>query len=130
MTQMPPEYPQPQYGQQPQQYAPQQPQQPVAYPTGYSEPKPLAVNTTLKDTNTYALVAIILAFIVPIAGIIFGHIGLSQIKRNGDTGRGLALTALIYGYCVAALGIIFFITYIGFIIMVISAATSAGSYYY
>ncbi|MFC5337799.1 DUF4190 domain-containing protein [Leucobacter denitrificans] len=130
MTTTPPEYPQ-------QQYAPQTPQasqaygqQPLNYASGYAEQKPLPTNTTVKDTNTYSLVAVILAFIVPLAGIIFGHIGLSQIKRTGDAGRGLALTALIYGYCVFALGLIFFVTYIGFIVMIISAAAGAGSDYY
>ncbi len=142
MSTTPPEYPQPQYTPQaaqasqapqaPQVYGQQQAygQQQVGYPSGYTEQKPLPVNTTLKDTNTYSLVAVILAFIVPIAGIIFGHMGLSQIKRTGDAGRGLALTALIYGYCVFALGLIFFVTYIGFIIMIIGAAANAGSYYY
>ncbi|MFF8816627.1 DUF4190 domain-containing protein [Leucobacter sp. NPDC015123] len=85
--------------------------------------------TTVKDTNTYALVAIILAFIAPIAGIIFGHLGLNQIKRTGDAGRGLALTAVIYGYCTIALGVLFVVMYIGFIVMIIGAAAS-GSYYY
>lgn len=127
MSTTPPEYPQhEQYGQA-QQYAPQ-PQQPIAYPTGYAEQKPLPTNTTVKDTNTYALVAIIITFMVPIAGIIFGHMGLNQIKRTGDAGRGLALTALIYGYSVAALGLIFFVSYIGIIFMVIGTAANMGSY--
>lgn len=59
-------------------------------------------------TNTFAVIAVILAFVQPIAGIIFGHISLSQIKRNGDAGRGLALTGLILGY-VSLVSIIFFV---------------------
>ncbi|KAM9866411.1 hypothetical protein ACIFOC_00615 [Leucobacter aridicollis] len=96
-----------------------------AYPAQGATPQ----RTTVKDTNTYALVAIVLAFIAPIAGIIFGHLGLNQIKRTGDAGRGLALTAVIYGYCAIALGVLFVVMYIGFIVMIVGAAAS-GSYYY
>jgi Domain of unknown function (DUF4190) len=30
-------------------------------------------------------------------GIIFGHIALSQIKRTGEVGRGLAISGLVIG---------------------------------
>lgn len=124
MTMTPPEY-------NPNQAAPSAPTAPApnyaAYSPSYSTEKPLPVNTKVADTNTFALVAVILAFIVPIAGIIFGHMGLNQIKRTGDAGRGLALTALIYGYSVFALGALFFITYIGFIFVMIGSVASMGS---
>lgn len=38
-----------------------------------------------------------------IFGIIFGHIALSQIKRTGDDGRGLAIAGLIVSYTTLAL---------------------------
>lgn len=113
----------PVYGQQQQQ--PQQQPQPYAPVPAYAQAKPLPTNTTLADTNAYALVAIILAFIVPIAGIVFGHLGLGQIKRTGDAGRGLALTALIYGYSVLALGVLFVIFYIGFFFVMFGAIASS-----
>ena len=100
------------------------------YVAPYVEPARRPVATTLKDTNTYALVAVILAFLSPIAGIIFGHLGLNQIKRTGDAGRGLALTAVIYGYCAIALGILFVVLYIGVIAVAIGAASSSGYYSY
>lgn len=106
-----------------------------AYAAQYSYPVQAAtysvrapVSTTVKDTNAFALVSIILTFMVPLAGIIFGHLGLNQIKRTGDGGRGLALTAVIYGYCMFALGLLFAIIYIGFISVAIGAMSS-GSYY-
>ena len=37
-------------------------------------------------TNTLAIVALILGILVPIGGIICGHIALGQIKRTGETG--------------------------------------------
>ncbi|MGO3146714.1 MAG: DUF4190 domain-containing protein [Leucobacter sp.] len=127
MSTTPPEYPQQVQPQPPQ--LPQQAQYNGTYPGTYTQQKPMPTKTTAADVNTYALVSIILTFLVPIAGIIFGHLGLSQIKRTGDAGRGLALTAVIYGYCVAALGAIFFITYIGLFVMLIGTAASAGTYY-
>lgn len=144
MTSTPPAYPsqpqaQPQAPQaQPQQahYAPQG-QAATVYqgqPANYTPAvKPLPTNTTAKDTNTYALVGVILTFIMPLAGIIFGHMALSQIKRTGDAGRGLAMTAVIYGYaCFVTVGL-FLILYVGFIIFAINMAISAangGSGYY
>lgn len=100
------------------------------YVAPYAAPARQPVATTVKDTNTYALVAVILAFIAPLAGIIFGHLGLNQIKRTGDAGRGLALTAVIYGYCAIALGILFVVLYIGVIAVAIGAASSSGYYSY
>ncbi len=72
--------------------------------------------TTLAYTNTFALISIITAFISPIAAVVFGHLALGQIKRNGDAGRGLALTGLIIGYsyfAFIALFIIFYLSIIG-----------------
>lgn len=151
MTSTPPAYPsQPQqpYAQQqpalPHAQQPTQPQQqyggrqaPVApayqgQVAGYAPVKPLPTNTTVKDTNTYALVSVILTFIVPLAGIIIGHMALAQIKRTGDAGRGLALTAVIYGYACFVSVALFLIFYIGFIIWAVGMAMSAstgGGYY-
>ena len=39
-----------------------------------------------------------------VAGIITGHVALSQIKRTGERGAGLALTGVILGYGYLALG--------------------------
>lgn len=49
-------------------------------------------------TNVLAIVALIAAFVVPLAGIICGHIALGQIKRTGEAGHGLALWGTILGY--------------------------------
>jgi len=57
-------------------------------------------------TNTVSIVAIVLGFVVPIGGIIAGAIGLSQIKRTGEKGRGLALTGIIAGSVLTVLGVL------------------------
>ncbi|WP_024356816.1 DUF4190 domain-containing protein [Leucobacter chironomi] len=100
-------------------------QQQAAPQTAY-RPQP-AVATTLGATNTYAVLAVIFGFLVPIAGIVFGHMGLSQIKRTGDAGRGLALTGMIVGYAYFAFIAIFLVVYIGFIAMMFAAMGTAFS---
>jgi hypothetical protein len=73
------------------------PSAPVTPPPAYS-----AAGAVGPKTNTLAIVAIILGFLIPIGGIITGHIALSQIKKTGEAGRGLALTGTIVGYVFTA----------------------------
>jgi peptidyl-prolyl cis-trans isomerase B (cyclophilin B) len=62
--------------------------------------------------NIMALVGFILSLsglvvgITVIPGIVFSHIGLSQIKRTGESGRGFALTGLVVGYCLVGLSVL------------------------
>lgn len=58
-----------------------------------------------------AVVALIMGLTVAPLGIIFGHIGLSQIKRTGEGGRGLAVAGLVLGYLGLALSIALIIVY-------------------
>lgn len=60
-------------------------------------------------TNTMAILAIIFGFFGGILGIVFGHIALSQIRRTGEGGRGLAITGLVFGYIGVGLTIILLI---------------------
>jgi len=72
----------------------QQPQQPGYYPPPYPPPR---------QTNTMAIAALICSFVVAPAGIVLGHIALSQIRRTGEEGKGLAIAGLIIGYISTAL---------------------------
>ncbi|MFT4232182.1 MAG: DUF4190 domain-containing protein [Leucobacter sp.] len=119
---------QPAYTRPGQQY--QQPvhQQQYAAPGYAAAPAaPQSTATTVGQTNTYALLAIVLAFLAPIAAIVFGHLGLGQIKRTGDAGRGLALTGLIIGYSYFAFLALFIVVYVGLIFTMIGAIGSAAS---
>jgi peptidyl-prolyl cis-trans isomerase B (cyclophilin B) len=49
-------------------------------------------------TNGLAIASFVLAFFVSLLSIIFGHVALSQIKRTGERGRGLALAGLWISY--------------------------------
>ena len=57
-------------------------------------------------TNVLAIVSLVSAFFVSLAAIITGHIALSQIKKTGEQGRGLAIAGLIIGYVGLVIGII------------------------
>ncbi|MGN6444442.1 DUF4190 domain-containing protein [Amnibacterium sp.] len=63
-------------------------------------------------TNALAIVALILGIVVPIGGIICGPIALGQIKRTGESGRGLAMAGLIIGIVLTLLGLIITIAWI------------------
>jgi peptidyl-prolyl cis-trans isomerase B (cyclophilin B) len=71
-------------------------------------------------TNTMAIVSLILAFIVPIAGAIVGHIAINQIKRTGEGGHGLALAGVIVGWVYTGLTVLFVIGYGIFLAVVFS----------
>jgi len=45
---------------------------------------------------TYSLILSVLG--IGLAGVIFGHIGLSRVARTGEGGRGLAIAGLVIGY--------------------------------
>lgn len=53
--------------------------------------------------NTLAVVGFVLSFFFSVPGIVCGHIALSQIKRTGERGRGLAIAGLVIGYLGLAL---------------------------
>jgi peptidyl-prolyl cis-trans isomerase B (cyclophilin B) len=110
-----------------------QPDEPTAAPRPASEtpgytaaPGYTPGYTPAPKTNVLAIVAIILGFIVPIGGIITGHIALSQIKKTGESGHGLALTGTIVGYVLSAAWIAFWIVYIVVILGAIAVGTSDG----
>jgi hypothetical protein len=77
-----------------------------------------------QKTNTLSIVALILGFLVPIGGIITGHIALGQIKKTGEAGHGMALAGTILGYVFSVGWIIFWIFYI----VVIVSVASIGHY--
>ncbi|HTQ16383.1 DUF4190 domain-containing protein [Mycobacterium sp.] len=95
-------------------------------------PGPYPPYPVSRPTNTMAIVALVSSLLVAPLGIIFGHISLSQIKRSGEDGRGLALAGTIIGYVAtafAALGIIFMIVVMGVMTAAIHDAGRGHHYY-
>jgi len=60
-------------------------------------------------TNLTAILALVFCVGGGLVGVIFGHIALSQIKRTGERGRGLALAATILGYMGLAVWVLWFL---------------------
>ncbi|MFT4230796.1 MAG: DUF4190 domain-containing protein [Microbacterium sp.] len=113
--------------------APAQPAYPAPSP-GYSAPPPYGAAApypqagyggypTAPKTNTLAIVSLVssiagitvIPFIGSIVGVITGHMSLSQIKRNGEGGRGLALGGTIVGWVGLALSVVAVIAMLAFI---------------
>ena len=74
-------------------------------------------------TNTFAIVSLVTSFFVAILGIIFGFLALSQIKKSGESGRGLAIAGIIIGF----VGVGFWIIWIIVIVAFGALAAATGS---
>ena len=49
-------------------------------------------------TNALAIVALVLGIFGGVLAIPVGHVSLNQIRRSGESGRGLAVAGLVLGY--------------------------------
>ncbi len=86
---------------------------------------PVAVGA---KTNTLAIVGFILAFVVTVAGIVVSFIALSQIKKTGEGGHGLALAGVILGFVFSLFWVIYFVVIIGALIFSSAATASLSGY--
>lgn len=105
-------------------------QNPNSYPAAPPAPAaPYAPYPAQKSgTNVLAIIALVGAFVFPLAGVICGHIALSQIKRTGESGRGLAIAGLIIGYVyIAFIVLAIILTVVG---ALFAASTGYSSYSY
>jgi len=134
---------QPQYASQEQPPYPQQAQQPYAptpvvqpqYAQGQYAQNPYGAayvqQTTVivgpPRTNTLSIVAFISVWFVSLLGLILGHVALSQIKRSGEGGHGLALAAVIIGYVALGLTVLIVVGYIVFVLVLLGTVASVGS---
>jgi hypothetical protein len=105
--QAPPQYQMPQY-QASQYQAPPQYQMPGApapqpYPPGYWQSGPYQPVQPQRGTDGLAIASMVLGifwvwWIGSILAVIFGHVALSRIAREGKAGRGMAIAGLVLGY--------------------------------
>jgi hypothetical protein len=88
--------------------APEYPHGQPAYgqPPAYGQGAPGYPPAGPQKTNTMAILGLVFAFIFQPLGIIFSAIGLSQIKKSHEKGRGLALTGLILSIVFLILGLV------------------------
>ncbi|AZC13840.1 DUF4190 domain-containing protein [Microbacterium sp. ABRD28] len=83
-------------------------------------------------TNVLAIVSlissiasfVILPFIGSLVGVITGHMALSQIKRTGEQGRGLALAGTIVGYVGLGFILLFVLFFLSFLPLIIGSAST------
>ncbi|WP_150307909.1 DUF4190 domain-containing protein [Planctomonas psychrotolerans] len=74
----------------------------MTYPADqYPAPRgelPYAGYPPVRPTNVLAIIALVVAFFLPPAAIVCGHLALGQIRRTGEAGNGLAMAGLVLGY--------------------------------
>lgn len=108
---------------------------PPAQPVYPAYGQPAASGYYAPPTNTLAIVGMVLSLVgiligvTAIVGAILGHVALGQIKRTGEGGRGMALTAVIAGWVVTGLWLLFWIAYIVIIVIFLGYASSTGYQY-
>ncbi|UFS57997.1 DUF4190 domain-containing protein [Subtercola endophyticus] len=85
-----------------------------------------------EKTNVLAIVSLVLGivsyftgFFLAIGAVITGHIALSQIKKTGGKGRGMAIGGLILGYVSIVAGII--VTILVIVLIIAAGATTAAN---
>ena len=78
--------------------------------------QPAAAPAPAEKWNVLSIIAFIIVFFgFSLVSIILGFIGLNQIKKTGERGRGLALWAIILGFVSIVIGIIFWIVFVAVI---------------
>jgi hypothetical protein len=70
---------------------------PVGALGGFPPPPPAEdwAGEPASGTNTMAVLGLVFAFLVPVLGVVFSAVGLSQTRRRGQDGRGLAVAGLV-----------------------------------
>lgn len=76
--------------------------------------------TAPASKNTLSIVAFVLSLIgFNVIAVILGFVGLSQIKKNGQSGRGFAIAAVVIGLLSIVIGVIV-------VVAAVTAAAQAG----
>jgi hypothetical protein len=81
-------------------------------PAGVTAPPAAIMHTAMTGTNIMAVLALVFGLLGSVLGIVFGHIALSQMRRTGQSGHGLALAGLLIGYIELAFWLVLFIVFV------------------
>jgi hypothetical protein len=99
---------------------PNEPQEPRPEPAAEQAPAPQPQasvdRTQLPPFNLMAIIAFVGAFIIPVVGIVCGHITLAEYRKGlPERGREYALAGLILGYIFTAIWVVLAIIWIIFV---------------
>lgn len=67
--------------------------------------------TKVQLNNTMAIVGFVMSFFQPTIGLIFSIIGMNQIKKTNEPGKGFALAGIIISAVELVLVLLFLIIY-------------------
>jgi hypothetical protein len=87
---------------------------------GYGYPRPQDTNGFAIASLVCSLAGILVWFLGPLLGIVFGLVALKQIPRLGQGGRGLAIAGVSVGTIVLLLNVLF-------VIAAVTTGPSGGS---
>lgn len=96
--------------------------------TVYVQPVHVQAPPAPPATNDMAIVGFIMAFVMPILGLVFSVLGLKKAK-SGAPNRGLALAGVIVSSVYLAIGVLAALLYIVWFMFVFWVIGSAGSTY-
>ena len=72
----------------------------------YPAPPIIWAPTTARPVNAFATLSVVFAFLFAPAGAVFGHLGLSQVRRTGERGRERALIGLTLSYAITLIAVV------------------------
>jgi K+-transporting ATPase c subunit len=91
---------------------------------------PAPQNNQPSGDSALPVLALILAFIFPIAGAIIGHVALGQMNKGQivDTNRGLAKAGVIVGWVFTGLYVLFVAFWVALTIFAFNSGYDLGDY--
>jgi hypothetical protein len=109
--------------------APGNPAQPAPAYAQPGYPQPYAQQVPSEKYNVLSIVSLVTSVLgISLAGIITGHIGLSQIGKTGEKGRGLAIAGLIIGYAGLVLSLVALVVLIPVMVAILNDPTLVDSF--
>lgn len=112
-----------------------QPSAPVIPPTApvTSNMAPVAPNTVYvpmpyaqkRPENTLAIVGFILAFFIPLAGLICSIIGYGKVKKEGAANGGLAIAGIVISAVIMGIILLYIFIYLFMFLMLFAAVIDA-----
>lgn len=76
------------------------------------------------ETNTLCVVGFVLSFFIAIAGLVCSIIGLKQVQKSGESGKGFAIAGIVIS-CIEIVAVI--IVFLIYFTVILSLITGLGS---